>query len=124
MWTLKTRGVVSTVLDFDVAKNSFIPPLDFPRKVWIMNERRGLSECAFLQKIVFQEKLSLHSISPERYACLNFFPISFSPFQTSPRQGFGIAISGGTDNPHFKTGSTAIVVSDIVKGSPADGLLR
>ncbi|XP_031573383.1 tight junction protein ZO-1-like isoform X3 [Actinia tenebrosa] len=39
-------------------------------------------------------------------------------------QGFGIAVSGGRDNPHYKTGDTSIVVSDIVKGSPADGLLR
>jgi len=43
--------------------------------------------------------------------------------KTHPNQGFGIAISGGVDNPHFKTGSTAIVVSDIVPGSPSDGLL-
>ncbi|XP_065063741.1 tight junction protein ZO-1-like isoform X1 [Rhopilema esculentum] len=44
--------------------------------------------------------------------------------KTQPNQGFGIAISGGVDNPHFSTGSTAIIVSDIVPGSPSDGLLK
>uniref|UniRef100_T2MDH6 Tight junction protein ZO-1 n=1 Tax=Hydra vulgaris TaxID=6087 RepID=T2MDH6_HYDVU len=42
----------------------------------------------------------------------------------SAKQGFGIAISGGLDNPHFKTGDTSIIVSDIVQGSPADGKLK
>ena len=44
--------------------------------------------------------------------------------KSSTRQGFGIAISGGKDNPHFKTGDTSILVTDIIKGSPADGVLR
>ena len=44
--------------------------------------------------------------------------------QANARQGFGIAVSGGKDNPHFKSGDISIVVSDIVPGSPADGLLR
>ncbi|CAH3013994.1 unnamed protein product [Porites evermanni] len=39
-------------------------------------------------------------------------------------QGFGIAVSGGRDNPHFGSGDTSIVVSDIVRGSPSDGLLK
>ena len=39
-------------------------------------------------------------------------------------QGFGIAVSGGRDNPHFKSKDLSIVVSDIVPGSPADGLLK
>ena len=33
-------------------------------------------------------------------------------------------MSGGKDNPHFKSGDTSIVVSDIVPDSPADGLLK
>ncbi|XP_057316695.1 tight junction protein ZO-1-like isoform X2 [Hydractinia symbiolongicarpus] len=44
--------------------------------------------------------------------------------KSSARQGFGIAISGGKDNPHFKTGDVSIIVSDIVEGSAADGVLR
>ncbi|XP_078360375.1 tight junction protein ZO-1-like isoform X2 [Oculina patagonica] len=44
--------------------------------------------------------------------------------KANANQGFGIAVSGGRDNPHFKSGDTSIVVSDIVQGSPSDGLLK
>ncbi|KAJ7394022.1 Tight junction protein ZO-2 [Desmophyllum pertusum] len=44
--------------------------------------------------------------------------------KANSNQGFGIAVSGGRDNPHFKSGDTSIVVSDIVQGSPSDGLLK
>lgn len=37
--------------------------------------------------------------------------------------GFGIAVSGGRDNPNDETGETSIVVSDVLQGGPADGLL-
>uniref|UniRef100_A0A7N8XBP4 Tight junction protein 1a n=1 Tax=Mastacembelus armatus TaxID=205130 RepID=A0A7N8XBP4_9TELE len=40
------------------------------------------------------------------------------------RFGFGIAISGGRDNPHFQSGETSIVISDVLKGGPAEGLLQ
>ena len=36
-----------------------------------------------------------------------------------PGVGFGIAISGGRDNPGVQTGDTSIVVSDVVKVGPA-----
>uniref|UniRef100_A0A8C6YF92 Tight junction protein 2 n=1 Tax=Naja naja TaxID=35670 RepID=A0A8C6YF92_NAJNA len=39
-------------------------------------------------------------------------------------KGFGIAVSGGRDNPHFENGETSIVVSDVLAGGPADGLLQ
>ncbi|XP_035986695.1 tight junction protein ZO-1 isoform X10 [Fundulus heteroclitus] len=38
--------------------------------------------------------------------------------------GFGIAISGGRDNPHFQSGETSIVISDVLKGGPAEGQLQ
>lgn len=40
-----------------------------------------------------------------------------------PKMGFGIAVSGGRDNPNEETGETSIVVSDVLQGGPADGLL-
>ncbi|KAL7988718.1 hypothetical protein Chor_007637 [Crotalus horridus] len=40
------------------------------------------------------------------------------------KRGFGIAVSGGRDNPHFENGETSIVVSDVLAGGPADGLLQ
>ncbi|XP_069481875.1 tight junction protein ZO-2-like isoform X2 [Ambystoma mexicanum] len=39
------------------------------------------------------------------------------------KKGFGIAVSGGRDNPHFENGETSIVISDVLPGGPADGLL-
>lgn len=44
--------------------------------------------------------------------------------KAAPDQGFGIAVSGGLDNPHYETGDTSIIVSDVVERSPADGLLK
>uniref|UniRef100_A0AC35TZI5 Tight junction protein ZO-1 n=1 Tax=Rhabditophanes sp. KR3021 TaxID=114890 RepID=A0AC35TZI5_9BILA len=41
-----------------------------------------------------------------------------------PSFGFGIAISGGCDNPHFVSGDSSIVVSDVVEKGPAFGLLQ
>lgn len=37
--------------------------------------------------------------------------------------GFGIAVSGGRDNPNEDSGETSIVISDVLQGGPADGLL-
>uniref|UniRef100_A0A3B4AX84 Tight junction protein 2a (zona occludens 2) n=1 Tax=Periophthalmus magnuspinnatus TaxID=409849 RepID=A0A3B4AX84_9GOBI len=40
-----------------------------------------------------------------------------------PKMGFGIAVSGGRDNPNEETGETSIIVSDVLQGGPADGLI-
>ncbi|XP_055369218.1 tight junction protein ZO-2a isoform X3 [Betta splendens] len=40
-----------------------------------------------------------------------------------PKMGFGLAVSGGRDNPNEETGETSIVVSDVLQGGPAEGLL-
>uniref|UniRef100_A0A673YV16 Tight junction protein 2a (zona occludens 2) n=1 Tax=Salmo trutta TaxID=8032 RepID=A0A673YV16_SALTR len=45
-----------------------------------------------------------------------------SPLQ-DPKMGFGIAVSGGRDNPNEENGEMSIVVSDVLQGGPADGLL-
>uniref|UniRef100_A0A8C5EWQ6 Tight junction protein 2b (zona occludens 2) n=1 Tax=Gouania willdenowi TaxID=441366 RepID=A0A8C5EWQ6_GOUWI len=39
------------------------------------------------------------------------------------KMGFGIAVSGGRDNPNVESGETSIIVSDVLQGGPADGLL-
>ncbi|TRY71408.1 hypothetical protein DNTS_013706 [Danionella cerebrum] len=43
--------------------------------------------------------------------------------QRDSKMGFGIAVSGGRDNPNENNGETSIVVSDVLQGGPADGLL-
>ncbi|KAK2721760.1 tight junction protein ZO-2-like isoform X3 [Artemia franciscana] len=44
--------------------------------------------------------------------------------QRIPGYGFGIAVSGGRDNPHFTNGDPAIAISDVLKGGPAEGKLQ
>ncbi|XP_037080628.1 tight junction protein ZO-1-like [Pollicipes pollicipes] len=41
-----------------------------------------------------------------------------------PGYGFGIAVSGGRDNPHFTTGDPSIAISDVLKAGPAEGKLH
>ncbi|XP_071337849.1 tight junction protein ZO-2b isoform X3 [Trachinotus anak] len=43
--------------------------------------------------------------------------------QRDSKMGFGIAVSGGRDNPNSENGETSIIVSDVLQGGPADGLL-
>ncbi|KAG1972078.1 tight junction protein ZO-2-like isoform X4 [Pimephales promelas] len=43
--------------------------------------------------------------------------------QRDSKMGFGIAVSGGRDNPNVESGETSIIVSDVLPGGPADGLL-
>ncbi|XP_050682383.1 tight junction protein ZO-1 isoform X3 [Leptidea sinapis] len=38
--------------------------------------------------------------------------------------GFGIAVSGGRDNPHFASGDPSIAVSDVLRGGPAEDKLQ
>lgn len=40
-----------------------------------------------------------------------------------PGYGFGIAVSGGRDNPHFKNGDPSVAVSDVLPAGPAWGQL-
>ncbi|XP_051875155.1 tight junction protein ZO-2a isoform X4 [Pristis pectinata] len=44
--------------------------------------------------------------------------------QKDSKRGFGIAVSGGRDNPNFENGETSIIISDVLEGGPADGLLH
>ncbi|XP_063311130.1 tight junction protein ZO-2 isoform X2 [Pelobates fuscus] len=44
--------------------------------------------------------------------------------QKDSKKGFGIAVSGGKDNPHFDNGEPSIVISDVLPGGPADGYLQ
>ncbi|XP_022249412.1 tight junction protein ZO-1-like [Limulus polyphemus] len=41
-----------------------------------------------------------------------------------PGYGFGIAVSGGRDNPHFATRDPSIIISDVLKAGPAEGRLQ
>merc|ERR1719410_1380758 len=43
--------------------------------------------------------------------------------QRVPGYGFGIAVSGGRDNPHFTNGDPSIAISDVLKAGAAEGKL-
>ncbi|CAL8333817.1 unnamed protein product [Arctogadus glacialis] len=43
--------------------------------------------------------------------------------QKDPQMGFGLAVSGGQDNPNMENQDTSIIICDVLQGSPADGLL-
>ncbi|XP_048847783.1 tight junction protein ZO-2-like isoform X5 [Brienomyrus brachyistius] len=43
--------------------------------------------------------------------------------QRDSKMGFGIAVTGGRDNPNVESGETSIIVSDVLPGGPADGQL-
>ncbi|XP_017344415.2 tight junction protein ZO-2a isoform X1 [Ictalurus punctatus] len=43
--------------------------------------------------------------------------------QRHSKMGFGIAVSGGKDNPNEETREPSIIVSDVLEGGPAEGLL-
>lgn len=43
--------------------------------------------------------------------------------QRDSKMGFGIAVSGGRENPNEESAEMSIVVSDVLQGGPADGLL-
>uniref|UniRef100_A0A3B5LCP6 Uncharacterized protein n=1 Tax=Xiphophorus couchianus TaxID=32473 RepID=A0A3B5LCP6_9TELE len=49
--------------------------------------------------------------------------VVFYLFYQDSKMGFGIAVSGGRDNPNEDTGETSIVVSDVLRDGPAEGLL-
>lgn len=50
--------------------------------------------------------------------------IHFTWWLQVPGFGFGIAVSGGKDNPHFANGDPSIAISDVLKAGPAEGKLQ
>ncbi|XP_032394720.1 tight junction protein ZO-2a isoform X2 [Etheostoma spectabile] len=75
--------------------------------------------------------LYLRRLSSRSYSAITMNPVMEETvweqytvtLQRDPKMGFGIAVSGGRDNPNEESGETSIVVSDVLQGGPADGLL-
>ncbi|CAJ0567311.1 unnamed protein product, partial [Mesorhabditis spiculigera] len=65
----------------------------------------------------------VHDDQMSANGCVSWQLLSVSLHRT-PSVGFGIAISGGRDNPHFTSGEPTIVISDVVPNGPAWGLLQ
>jgi len=80
-------------------------------------------------------KQYLGRVPSQEHSCYSFYSLSkfmwmelsfvvFVFVVKDSKRGFGIAVSGGRDNPHFENGETSIVISDVLPGGPADGLLQ
>ncbi|XP_053127892.1 tight junction protein ZO-1 isoform X15 [Hemicordylus capensis] len=109
------------------------------RKLWVTpsSENPSGSNCS-----ISQGKPSLRRIKGRIHRSKSLDSLDFCEFNSTtmeetaiweqhtvtlhraPGFGFGIAISGGRDNPHFQSGETSIVISDVLKGGPAEGLLQ
>ncbi|KAG1660238.1 Tight junction protein ZO-1 [Nymphon striatum] len=62
----------------------------------------------------------LHIIMPDYMTEV----LCLSTFDSVSGYGFGIAVSGGRDNPHFMNGDPAIAISDVLRAGPAEGKLQ
>ncbi|KFM74781.1 Tight junction protein ZO-1, partial [Stegodyphus mimosarum] len=92
------------------------------------------SEIDKIFSAIFENPENEHGVSKQCHAeikipfdkggereCWEFHNITLS---RAPGYGFGIAVSGGRDNPHFANGDPSIAISDVLKAGPAEGKLR
>lgn len=61
--------------------------------------------------------------NPKRFISSLSSSVSFIACMQDSKMGFGIAVTGGRDNPNVESGETSIIVSDVLPGGPADGQL-
>lgn len=64
--------------------------------------------------------MKFHLQTPDRGVAWEYHSVMLTRV---PGYGFGIAVSGGRDNPHFANGDPAIAISDVLKSGPAEGKL-
>ncbi|XP_021706854.1 tight junction protein ZO-1 isoform X3 [Aedes aegypti] len=70
------------------------------------------------------EVLADQVVEDERISERTSWDYSTVQLSRVPGYGFGIAVSGGRDNPHFANGDPSIAVSDVLKHGPAEGQLQ
>uniref|UniRef100_A0A1A8F3B9 Tight junction protein 2a (Zona occludens 2) n=2 Tax=Nothobranchius korthausae TaxID=1143690 RepID=A0A1A8F3B9_9TELE len=118
-------------------KRELLPP---GRKLWRPPGDQGCSDPTSTDLLKSGRKfcwsrethyLYLHRLSSRSFSAITMNPVMEETvweqytvtLHRDPKMGFGIAVSGGRDNPNEDTGETSIVVSDVLQGGPADGLL-
>ncbi|XP_035995911.1 tight junction protein ZO-2a isoform X2 [Fundulus heteroclitus] len=118
-------------------KRELLPP---GRKLWRPPGDQGCSDQTTTDLLKSSRKLcwsrEAHYLYIRRLSSRSFSAITMNPvmeetvweqytvtLQRDSKMGFGIAVSGGRDNPNEETGETSIVVSDVLPGGPAEGLL-
>ncbi|XP_077943222.1 tight junction protein ZO-2b isoform X3 [Gasterosteus aculeatus] len=114
-------------------KRELIPP---PRRLWKPPREWCSSEVSVLRH---SDGLNTHCLHPQQppTPCMCLTPCRHQSsgmeemvweqytvnLQRDSKMGFGIAVSGGHDNPNVDNGETSIIVSDVLQGGPADGFL-
>uniref|UniRef100_A0A8C1TCQ9 Tight junction protein 2a (zona occludens 2) n=1 Tax=Cyprinus carpio TaxID=7962 RepID=A0A8C1TCQ9_CYPCA len=89
---------------------------------------KSLHSCVFIGFFFLESEVcnfcnsSSYLITLISYCCL-YICMNLKCFIVDSKMGFGIAVSGGRDNPNEENGEPSIVVSDVLQGGPADGLL-
>ncbi|XP_056231636.1 tight junction protein ZO-2-like isoform X2 [Seriola aureovittata] len=114
-------------------KRELIPP---PRKLWKPAREWYSSEVYVLRHLDGLKTHCLHHqqphnlcvcVTPSRHQSSGMEEMVWEQYtvtlQRDSKMGFGIAVSGGRDNPNMENGETSIIVSDVLQGGPADGLL-
>ncbi|CAG7818080.1 unnamed protein product [Allacma fusca] len=74
----------------------------------------------FFGVTLLQEPVVEEISTPDRGVAWEYHSVTLTRV---PGYGFGIAVSGGRDNPHFANGDPAIAISDVLKSGPAEGKL-
>lgn len=81
----------------------------------------GNTQCGVIKgktyRIVFEKR-------PVDLDLEKLFEIFLFPRIQVTGYGFGIAVSGGRDNPHFSSGDPSIAISDVLTAGPAEGRLQ
>ncbi|XP_029998874.1 tight junction protein ZO-2-like isoform X2 [Sphaeramia orbicularis] len=112
-------------------KREMMPP---PRKLWKRARERYSSEVCVLRHL---DGFNTHHYQQPHTLCARVTSCHHQgsgmeetvweqytvTLQRDSKMGFGIAVSGGRDNPNVENGETSIIVSDVLQGGPADGLL-
>ncbi|XP_047228085.1 tight junction protein ZO-2a isoform X3 [Girardinichthys multiradiatus] len=118
-------------------KRELLPP---GRKLWRPPGDQGCSDQTSTDLLKSSRKfcwsreaqyLYLRRLSSRSFSAITMNPVMEETvweqytvtLQRDSKMGFGIAVSGGRDNPNEETGETSIVVSDVLQGGPAEGLL-
>ncbi|KAM8887034.1 tight junction protein 2-like isoform 4-T4 [Spinachia spinachia] len=109
-------------------KRELIPP---PRKLWKPPREWYSSEVSVLRHLDGFNTHCLHQQPPTPCMCRHqssgmeemVWEQYTVNLQRDSKMGFGIAVSGGHDNPNVDNGETSIIVSDVLQGGPADGYL-
>ncbi|XP_037041312.1 tight junction protein ZO-1 isoform X5 [Bradysia coprophila] len=114
-----TPGANNTVKKRDKLRHRFSDVGSWGRK---RKNKKGIRQFHSMNETI--EVLADPVIEDDIFGDRTSFEYHTVPVTRVPGYGFGIAVSGGRDNPHFANGDPSIAVSDVLKGGPAEERLQ